>query len=280
MNLARRTLSVVSTAEKGSMAGKLLEVRSLKKVFSRQGKEIVALENFDLDVVEGEFVAIVGPSGCGKSTFLHMLGGFEPSNSGTMKLIGELVSEPGPDRGMHFQEYALYPWRTVIGNILWPLEIQKVPKGDREKIVERLISMVGLSQIRNHYPNELSGGMKQRVALARLLALDPKILLMDEPFGALDAQNRELLQEELQQIWNTARKTVLFVTHDIDEAIYLADRVIVFTARPGRIKADILINLPRTRAIEIKKTREYNEYRNEIWDLLRSEVLRAREEYK
>jgi|EndMetStandDraft_8_1072994.scaffolds.fasta_scaffold12994_2 NitT/TauT family transport system ATP-binding protein len=280
MNLARRTLSVVSTAEKGSMAGKLLEVRSLKKVFSRQGKEIVALENFDLDVVEGEFVAIVGPSGCGKSTFLHMLGGFEPSNSGTMKLNGELVSEPGPDRGMLFQEYALYPWRTVIGNILWPLEIQKVPKGDREKIVERLISMVGLSQFRNHYPNELSGGMKQRVALARLLALDPKILLMDEPFGALDAQNRELLQEELQQIWNTARKTVLFVTHDIDEAIYLADRVIVFTARPGRIKADILINLPRTRAIEIKKTREYNEYRNEIWDLLRSEVLRAREEYK
>ena len=262
------------------MAGKLLEVRSLKKVFSRQGKEIVALENFDLDVGEGEFVAIVGPSGCGKSTFLHMLGGFEPSNGGTMKLNGELVSEPGPDRGMLFQEYALYPWRTVIGNILWPLEIQRMPKAEREKIVERLISMVGLSQFRNHYPNELSGGMKQRVALARLLALDPKILLMDEPFGALDAQNRELLQEELQQIWNTARKTVLFVTHDIDEAVYLADRVIVFTARPGRIKADMLINLPRPRAIEIKKTREYTDYRNEIWDLLRSEVLRAREEYK
>ena len=239
MNLARR--EVVGGLHRGerSMAGKLLEVRSLKKVFSRQGKEIVALENFDLDVDEGEFVAIVGPSGCGKSTFLHMLGGFEPSNGGTMKLNGELVSEPGPDRGMLFQEYALYPWRTVIGNILWPLEIQKVPKAEREKIVERLISMVGLSQFRNHYPNELSGGMKQRVALARLLALDPKILLMDEPFGALDAQNRELLQEELQQIWNPSRKTVLFVTHDIDEAIYLADRVIVFTARPGRIKADI-----------------------------------------
>jgi NitT/TauT family transport system ATP-binding protein len=140
--------------------------------------------------------------------------------------------------------------------------------------------MVGLTQFRNHYPNELSGGMKQRVALARLLALDPKILLMDEPFGALDAQNRELLQEELQQIWNTSRKTVLFVTHDIDEAIYLADRVIVFTARPGRIKADIQVDLPRPRAIEIKKTSEYNAYRNEIWDLLRTEVLRAREEYK
>jgi NitT/TauT family transport system ATP-binding protein len=258
----------------------LLQVRSLAKVFSRQGKRVVALENFDLTVHDGEFVAIVGPSGCGKSTFLHMLGGFEPSDGGTMMLNGEVVHGPGPDRGMLFQEYALYPWRTVTGNILWPLEIQHVPKAEREKTLERLLSMVGLGQFRNHYPGELSGGMKQRVALARLLALDPRILLMDEPFGALDAQNRELLQEELQQIWNASRKTVLFVTHDIDEAIYLADRVIVFTARPGRIKADIEIDLRRPRDIEIKKTHEYNEYRNQIWDLLRSEVLRAREEYR
>jgi NitT/TauT family transport system ATP-binding protein len=280
MNIASRVLSSVAAVEEKVMAGRLLEVRSLKKVFSRQGKEVIALEDFDLTVDQGEFVAIVGPSGCGKSTFLHMLGGFEPADGGTMRLNGVVVKDPGPDRGMLFQEYALYPWLTVIGNILWPLEIRKMAKADREKIVERLISMVGLSQFRNHYPNELSGGMKQRVALARLLALDPKILLMDEPFGALDAQNRELLQEELQQIWNASRKTVLFVTHDIDEAIYLADRVIVFTARPGRIKADIQIDLPRPRAIEIKKTREYTDYRNEIWDLLRSEVLRAREEYK
>ena len=181
---------------------------------------------------------------------------------------------------MLFQEYALYPWRTVVGNILWPLEVQKVPKAEREAIADRFIAMVGLGQFRNHYPNELSGGMKQRVALARLLALDPKILLMDEPFGALDAQNRELLQEELQQIWNTSRKTVLFVTHDIDESIYLADRVIVFTARPGRIKADIEIDLPRPREIEIKKSAKYTQYRNQIWDLLREEVLRARDEYK
>ena len=280
MNIASRPLSSVAAVEEKFMTGRLLEVRSLKKVFSRQGKDVIALDDFDLTVGDGEFVAIVGPSGCGKSTFLHMLGGFEPSDGGTMRLNGELVKEPGPDRGMLFQEYALYPWCTVIENILWPLEIRKVARAEREKIVERLISVVGLSQFRNHYPSELSGGMKQRVALARLLALDPKILLMDEPFGALDAQNRELLQEELQQIWNTSRKTVLFVTHDIDEAIYLADRVIVFTARPGRIKADIRIDLPRPRAIEIKKTREYTEYRNEIWDLLRSEVLRAREEYK
>jgi NitT/TauT family transport system ATP-binding protein len=155
-----------------------------------------------------------------------------------------------------------------------------VPKVEREAIAERFMSMVGLGQFRNHYPSELSGGMKQRVALARLLALDPKVLLMDEPFGALDAQNRELMQEELQQIWNGSRKTVLFVTHDIEEAVYLADRVIVFTARPGRIKADIDIELARPREIEVKKSAKYTQYRNQIWDLLREEVLRARDEYK
>jgi NitT/TauT family transport system ATP-binding protein len=258
----------------------LLEVRNLAKSFRRQNQYVTALENFNLTVETGEFVAIVGPSGCGKSTFLHMLGGFESVDGGTMTLEGAQVSKPGPDRGMLFQEYALYPWRTVISNILWPLEIQKMPKTERLKIAERFMAMVGLTAFRNHYPNELSGGMKQRVALARLLALDPSILLMDEPFGALDAQNRELMQEELQQIWEKSRKTVLFVTHDIEEAIYLADRVIVFTARPGRIKADLRIDLPRPRAIEIKKTPAYGEYRNQIWDLLREEVLRARGEHK
>jgi NitT/TauT family transport system ATP-binding protein len=261
-------------------AAPLLQVRNLSKSFRRQNQFVTALENFNLTVEAGEFVAIVGPSGCGKSTFLHMLGGFEPIDGGNMLLDGTEVSKPGPDRGVLFQEYALYPWRTVASNILWPLEIQGLPRAERLKTAERFMAMVGLTAFRNHYPNELSGGMKQRVALARLLALDPRILLMDEPFGALDAQNRELLQEELQQIWEKSRKTVLFVTHDIDEAIYLADRVIVFTARPGRIKADIRVELQRPRAIEIKKTRAYGEYRNQIWDLLREEVLRAREEYK
>jgi NitT/TauT family transport system ATP-binding protein len=264
----------------GMESAPLLEVRNLAKSFRRQNQYVTALENFNLTVETGEFVAIVGPSGCGKSTFLHMLGGFESADGGTMTLEGAQVSKPGPDRGMLFQEYALYPWRTVISNILWPLEIQKMPKAERLKIAERFMAMVGLTAFRNHYPNELSGGMKQRVALARLLALDPRILLMDEPFGALDAQNRELMQEELQQIWEKSRKTVLFVTHDIEEAIYLADRVIVFTARPGRIKADLHIDLPRPRAIEIKKTPAYGEYRNQVWDLLREEVLRARDEHK
>ena len=254
----------------------MLKIEGLSKSFSRQGKTITALDGFNLDVDEGEFVAIVGPSGCGKSTFLHIFGGFEPKNAGRMILDGAEVSGPGVDRGMLFQEYALYPWRTVMGNVLWPLEAQEVEKAKRMEIASKYVSLVGLNDFTNHYPNELSGGMKQRVALARLLALNPRVLLMDEPFGALDAQNREFLQEELERIWEQTRKTVLFVTHDIDEAIYLSDRVIVFTARPGRIKSDIRINLPRPRSIEIKKSPEYIEYRNMIWDLLRSEVLRAR----
>jgi NitT/TauT family transport system ATP-binding protein len=229
-------------------------------------------------VRDGEFVAIVGPSGCGKSTFLHMLGGFEPATAGSMRLDGAPIAGPGPDRGMLFQEYALYPWRTVLGNVLWPLEVQGMAKAERAALAERFVAMVGLERFRDHYPAELSGGMKQRVALARVLVFDPRILLMDEPFGALDAQNRELMQEELQRIWNSTRRTVLFVTHDIDEAVYLADRVIVFTARPGRIKRDIPIDLPRPRDIEIKKSGVYAAYRNLVWDLLREEVLRARTE--
>ena len=256
----------------------LVKVRDLVKTFRRGKLEVDAIRGFDLDVNDGEFVAIVGPSGCGKSTFLHILGGFEKHTSGDLLVDGKPVTSPGPDRGVVFQEYALYPWRSVEGNITWGLEVQGVPKAERNAIAERLLAKVGLTHFRNHYPAELSGGMKQRVAIARTLAFDPKILLLDEPFGALDAQNRELMQEELQRIWQDSRKTAIFITHDIDEAVYLADRVIVFTARPGRAKADIRIDLPRPREIEIKKSPQYAAYRNQIWDLLRTEVLRAREE--
>ena len=264
----------------GAQAGQeaLIRVRGLVKTFRRGSLEVDAIRGFDLDIAEGEFVAIVGPSGCGKSTFLHILGGFEPLTSGELMVGGKPVSPPGPDRGMVFQEYALYPWRTVERNITWGLEVQHVPRHERQAIADRLLAMVGLTHFRNHYPAELSGGMKQRVAIARTLAFDPRILLLDEPFGALDAQNRELMQEELQTIWYGTRKTAVFITHDIDEAVYLADRVIVFTARPGRAKADIAIALPRPRAIEIKKSPAYAAYRNEVWDLLRGEVLRARAE--
>ena len=285
------------------MSPPLISVRGLVKTFVSQkagprlgsagNLEVDAIRGFDLDVAEGEFIAIVGPSGCGKSTFLHMLGGFESITGGELLVYGKPVSGPGPDRGVVFQEYALYPWRSVEGNIAWGLEVQGVPKARRQEIVERLLVTVGLAQFRNHYPAELSGGMKQRVAIARTLAFDPRIMLLDEPFGALDAQNRELMQEELQTIWhgargvggvgtrneNDTRKTAVFITHDIDEAIYLADRVIVFTARPGRTKADIRIDLPRPRGLDIKKSQAYVEYRNRIWDLLRDEVLQARAEH-
>jgi NitT/TauT family transport system ATP-binding protein len=257
----------------------LICIRGLGKKFSRAGKEVNALRGFDLDVIEGEFVAIVGPSGCGKSTLLHMLGGFEPVTEGEMLVDGAPVTAPGPDRGIIFQEFALYPWRTVEGNIIWGLEAQGMSKTERHAVVDRLLATVGLAQFRDLYPAELPGGMKQRVAIARTLAFNPRILLMDEPFGALDAQNRELMQEELQTIWNDARKTAIFITHDIEEAVYLADRVVVFTARPGRTKADLRIELGRPRAVEVKKTAAFLEYRNQIWDLLRDEVLQAHKQY-
>ncbi len=257
----------------------LISVRELRKTFHRGDIEVDAIRGFDLDIADGEFVAIVGPSGCGKSTFLHMLGGFENFTEGQILVDGAPVREPGPDRGMIFQEFALYPWRTVEDNVTWALEVAGKSKAERRAVADRWLAKVGLTSFRNHYPGELSGGMKQRVAIARTLAFDPRIMLMDEPFGALDAQNRELMQEELQSIWYETRKTAVFITHDIEEAIYLADRVVVFTARPGRTKAAIKIDLPRPRAIEVKKTVAYMEYRNQIWDLLRDEVLAARKEF-
>ncbi len=254
----------------------LLDVRDLVKTFRRGERKVTAIDGFSLAVEDREFVSIVGPSGCGKSTFLHILGGFEPADSGTMKLNGAPVAGPGPDRGMLFQEFALYPWRSAIGNVGWALEVQGFAKAERLARAEKYLRMVGLWDFRDAYPGELSGGMKQRVALARVLAFEPRMLLMDEPFGALDAQTRELMQEELNAIWQDNRRTVLFVTHDIDEAIYLSDRVIVFTARPGRIKEEIRIELPRPRRVEIKKSPDYFAYRSRIWDCLREEVLKAR----
>src|SRR4051812_8459354 len=208
----------------------VVEVEHLSKLFVRGNNRVEAIHDLSLRVDDGEFVTIVGPSGCGKSTFLHILGGFVPRDSGTMRVDGRAVEGPGPDRGMMFQDLALFPWRTVAGNIGWALEVQGRPRAERTATVEKLLALVGLLEYQQLYPGGLSGGMRQRVALARVLSFDPGVLLMDEPFGALDAQTRELMQEELQRIWQQTRKTVLFVTHDIEEAIYLADRVIVFTA--------------------------------------------------
>ena len=248
-----------------------LEVEGLKKSYSRDGRSLDILELAGFSVREGEFVSVIGPSGCGKSTFLHILGGFIKPDRGAIRVYGSEVHEPGPDRGMMFQEFALFPWRTVAGNVAWALEVQGVPREAIDATVERQLAMIGLADFRNHYPAELSGGMKQRVALARVLAFDPKVLLMDEPFGALDAQTREAMQEELTRLWERTGKTIVFVTHDIEEAIYLADRVVVLSARPARIKEEVTIALPRPRDITVKKSIEYHEYRNHVWDLIRSE---------
>jgi len=254
------------------MSAPALEVVGLKKTYTKGGQriEVVDLERFS--VREGEFITLVGPSGCGKSTFLHIVGGFIQAEAGSIRVFQREVSEPGPDRGMIFQEFALFPWRTVTGNVEWGLEVQGVPKAQREAIVQRYLEVMDLTGFGNHLPAEISGGMKQRVALARVLAFDPKVLLMDEPFGALDAQTREVMQEGLTRLWERTKKTIVFVTHDIEEAVYLGDRVVVLTARPARIKDEVSIKLPRPRDITVKKSVQFLEYRNRIWDLVRSEV--------
>jgi len=227
----------------------MILIDEVSKTYRRaRGKgEVQALARISASIKDGEFVAVVGPSGCGKSTLLYMVGGFVPMTGGRILIDGKPVTGPGPDRGPVFQEFALFPWRTALENILFGLQEQRVPKAQAKARALELIEMVNLKGYENLYPKELSGGMKQRVAIARTLAYDPAILLMDEPFGALDAHTRSMLQDELLAIWERHTKTVLFVTHAVDEAVYLADRVLVMTSAPGRIKADIPINLPRPR---------------------------------
>ena len=248
-----------------------LEAIGVRKVYRKDGREMPVLDVASFAAREGEFITIIGPSGCGKSTLLHIMGGFIPAEAGTIKVYGSPVNGPGPDRGMMFQEFALFPWKTVAGNVAWGLEAQGFEKSKIEETVRRYLEIMGLAEFRNHYPAEISGGMKQRAALARVLAFDPKVLLMDEPFGALDAQTRETMQEEVTRIWERTRKTIVFVTHDIEEAVYLGDRVVVLSARPGRIREEVPIDLPRPRTLEIKKSIQCHEYRNQIWDLIRSE---------
>jgi len=250
---------------------KALEASGVRKVYTKNGQSLEVVDIAQFTAREGEFITVIGPSGCGKSTFLHIMGGFIPAESGSIQVYGRTVNGPGPDRGMMFQEFALFPWKSVAGNVAWGLEAQGVGPREIEDIVRHYLQMMGLWDFRNHFPAELSGGMKQRVALARVLAFDPKVLLMDEPFGALDAQTREVMQEELTRLWERTGKTIVFVTHDIDEAVYLADRVVVLTARPARVREEIAIALPRPRDLTIKKSAQCHEYRNYIWDLIRAE---------
>lgn len=241
--------------------------------------QLLALNNVNLEVKKGEFLALVGPSGCGKSTFLDIVGGLTQPSGGRIYIDDKPINGPALDRGIVFQGYALFPWRTALENVEFGLEANGIPKSERSAIAKKYLSLVGLSTFEGRYPYELSGGMKQRVAIARALAYDPDILLMDEPFGALDAQTREILQVELLKIWEETHKTILFVTHSIDEAVFLADRVAVMTARPGVIKSIVNVDLPRPRLDEeTKSSPKFAKVRYDIWRLVKDEVAKSQQE--
>jgi NitT/TauT family transport system ATP-binding protein len=254
-----------------------LEARRVGIRYRRQrtGDELVAVDGVDLTVSQGEFVSIVGPSGCGKTTFLNAVDGLIPIASGSLLLDDREISAPGPDRAMVFQQPSLLPWRTVMGNVIYGIEMQHRAGRESREIAKRLIDLVGLTGFAESWPSELSGGMQQRVNLARALATDPELLLLDEPFAALDAQTRETMQQELTRIWGETRKTAIFITHDIAEAVYLADRVIVFTARPGRVKLDMKIDLSRPRDLRLKREVSFVDYERTIWETIREEVIRS-----
>jgi len=241
------------------------------------GPQTEALSRTDLSVQDNDFIAVLGPSGCGKSTLLRIVAGLETPTTGRVLLDGQSVTGPGPDRGMVFQSYTLFPWLTVADNIAFGLREQGVARERRGAIVREWLTRIGLTGFADHYPKQLSGGMQQRTAIARALANDPAILLLDEPFGALDNQTRALMQELLLGIWERERKTVLFVTHDIEEAIFLASRVIVMTARPGRIKADLAIDLPHPRHYTIKTSPEFSALKARLTEEIRAEAVIAAE---
>lgn len=245
------------------------------KVFSNKGGEMTALDQTSFQVKEGEFVTILGPSGCGKSTILRIIAGLEEPSSGKVYLDGHEVKDPGPDRGMVFQSYTLYPWLSVEDNISFGLKLKGRSSKECKETAQHYLELIGLRGFEKHYPIQLSGGMKQRVAIARALANDPEILLMDEPFGALDAQTRTIMQEVLLKAWEESKKTILFITHDVEEAIFLADSVYVMTARPGRLKENITVNLPRPRDFEIKNSPEFFDLKTKLLGLIREETLKA-----
>ena len=251
-----------------------ITVRGLRKEFidiSKQA-EVVALSSIDLEIGEDEFLTVLGPSGCGKSTLLNIIAGFDHPSGGEVRLDGKPIREPGPDRGVVFQEYALFPWLNVTQNIEFGLRERGVPKTERQTRVSKQIATVGLEGFEDRFPHELSGGMRQRVALARVLVNDPKILLMDEPFAALDAQTRTIMQTELLRVWSAERRTALFITHNIEEAVLLGDRIVVMTARPGRIKEIVRVKLPRPRDVT---SSEFNQIRRYVAALLENEVQAA-----
>jgi len=252
-----------------------LHIHNVSKVYYSDGRDVMAIDEIDLKIKNKEFATILGPSGCGKSTLLRIVAGLIKPSRGVVRLDGEVISGPGQDRGMVFQSYTLFPWLTVRENVQFGLEISGTPKTKLKEVAQEFVEKVGLKGFERTYPKGLSGGMKQRVAIARALANNPAILLLDEPFGALDAQTRALMQELLTQVWEELHKTILFVTHDVEEAIFLSDRVFIMTARPGKIKAEINIPLDRPRNYELKSTEASLNLKRQALTLIREEAIKA-----
>ncbi len=248
-----------------------MEVRELYKSFTVQGKPLAVLENITLQLYPGELVCLVGTSGCGKSTLLHIVAGLLPPSSGQVLLDGRLVTTPGADRGMVFQNYTLYPWLTVAQNIAFGLELRRLPAAERRERIAHYLEVVGLTKFAQAYPKQLSGGMKQRVAIARALANEPEVLLMDEPFGALDAQTKEQMQQFLLDLWEKTHTTVLMITHDVEEAVFLAQRIYVMTAHPGRIQQELKVDLPSRGDLDIKLDPAFVKIKREVVHALRSD---------
>lgn len=253
-----------------------LKIDNVYKEYQGRNGKTVALNGVNLDIMENEFICVVGPSGCGKSTLLNIIAGLLEPTSGAAYLDGKKIEGTAVERGVVFQQYALFPWRTVIKNVMFGLEMKKVPKAEAEEIAKKYIEAVGLKGFENSYPKELSGGMKQRVAIARAYAANPEVLLLDEPFGALDAQTRVQLQTELLNTWEQEKKTCFFITHDVDEAIILAQRVIIMSARPGRIKRIVDIDIPYPRTQETKADERFLKLKAEIWNEVYQEFLEVR----
>lgn len=268
----RETVEPRQNSENKIVIQGLSRIFQINKTKEKEKKEFLAIKDVDLEVKKGEFLTIVGPSGCGKSTLLDIIAGLAKPNSGKIYIDNKLITGPDLDRGIVLQGYALLPWRTVRQNVEFGLEIKGVNKAQRKEISLQFINLVGLNGFEDRYPYELSGGMKQRVAIARALAYDPEVLLMDEPFAAVDAQTREVLQDELLRIWEETHKTIIFVTHSIDEAVALADRVAVMTVNPGTIKEIIDIKLPRPRRVgDVRTSSDFNWIRHKVWESLQGE---------
>ena len=253
-----------------------LKIDNVYKEYQGRNGKTIALNGVSLDIKENEFICVVGPSGCGKSTLLNIIAGLLEPTSGTVSLDGKVIEGTGVERGVVFQQYALCPWRTVLKNVMFPLEMKKVPKAEAEAIARKYIKSVGLEGFEKSFPKELSGGMKQRVAIARAYAANPEVLLLDEPFGALDAQTRVQLQTELLETWEKEKKTCFFITHDVDEAVILAQRVIIMSARPGRIKKIVDIDIPYPRTQATKTDPRFLELKSEIWNQVYQEFLEVR----